>query len=217
MYKTGFVASLLAATLISAAPASAQGTSQETGTLILVEAGAQAVQNVGGMGGVQIGRRLSPKLDVFVEGVYLQDVVTRRRADSATTLAAYLAVTQGKAASGAVQIPAGTFVGGVRYFVADTHGVHVYVSGFAGMTRATLKPTFMLGGVDVTTTLPQYGVTLGSDMTGTTTKATLGGGVGAQRPLGAWYLDAGIRVYSIQFEGQAANTINVAVGIGRKF
>jgi hypothetical protein len=215
--KNVFTAGLLAALVISAAPAAAQTSAADTGWLISAEGGVEAVQNVGGLGGVQVGRRLSSRLDVFGEAVYLQDVVTRRRNESADTLAAFLTQAQGKTADANVTIPAWSFVGGARFFLTGPRSVRPYIEGSAGASHVTLQPAFTLAGADVTTTLGQYGVTLGSDLTGTATKPTFAGGFGVSTMLGKFSLDTSVRVFSIQLDGQAANAIALAVGIGRKF
>jgi hypothetical protein len=69
----------------------------------------------------------------------------------------------------------------------------------------------------VTTNLGQYGVTLGSDLTGSSTRPVVGGGIGITTGEGAWYFDAALRVLSIQFKDQAANATTLAFGIGRRF
>jgi len=210
-------AATMAAIVMTAASAAAQAPAAGQKWFISAEAGVEAVQNVGGLGGVQLGRRLSSRLDVFGEAVYLQDIVTRRRNESANSVASYLAQTQGKPASGSLTVPTWTFQGGIRYFLTGPRGIRPFVVASAGGARATMQPKFTLAGADVTTTMPQYGVTLGSDLTGTTTKAVYGGGFGITTNVGAWALDAGVRIFSVQLDGQAANATSLIVGFGRKF
>ena len=57
--------------------------------------------------------------------------------------------------------------------------VQPYVLGGVGFARVTKKVVFAVGGTDVTSTLTQFGVVLGSDLSGEFTKPmlTVGGGV----------------------------------------
>lgn len=188
-----------------------------TGLFLAVEGGMQAVQNIGAMAGVQLGAHLSPRLSVFAETTYLQDVVTRRRNETAAKVASFLAASQGKTASGELALPTTTIGGGVRYVLTASGAFRPYVMAQVAMARMTFQPTFTLGGADVTASLAQYGVTLGSDLSGTSTKPAFGGGFGVVNTRGPWSIDVGIRVLSIKAEGQAANVKTLSVGIGRRF
>ena len=209
-------ACVLAATLFLPQTVGAQ-TSSPSRFSLGVEGGAQAVQNVGGLLGAQLSGSVSSRFDVFGEAVYLQDVVTRRRAESATDVATYLAQTQGKAATGTLEIPTWAFTGGGKVFLADFGHTRLYAAGQAGAAHVTLSPTFTLGGADITSTLPQYGVTLGADLTGSSVCAVVGGGIGVLANHGHWYFDAAFRVLSIQMETQPAHALTIAVGFGRNF
>lgn len=217
MHKTLFAACAIAAAVGLARPAGAQTPGADAKWYGSVEAGASAVQNVGGLGGAQIGRHLSSRADVFAEALYLQDVATRRRAEAVSAVAGYLALSRGRAASATIDIPTWFAGGGIRYFLGSGASIRPYVIGQAGVARVALRPAFSLGGADVTSSLEQYGVTLGSDLTGTATRPAFGGGLGVVVGTGAWYLDAGLRVISVQFESQAANSKGVTIGIGRRF
>lgn len=219
MRHTLLMACALAATVtLTTVPASAQTPAPAPGRLSIgIEGGAEAVEHVGGAGGVRLGLALSSRVEVFGEALYLQDVVTRRRVESAKDVAGYLAQSQGQTASATLTAPAWTFGAGVRLFLTGPHGLRPYVVGQAGVARVTLQPAFTLAGADVTSNLGQYGVTLGSDLTGSISKPTYGGGFGVVAGRGAWTLDLALRVLSIQFDGQPANASTFVVGIGRKF
>ena len=104
----------------------------------------------------------------------------------------------------------GVFLGGPRAF-------RPYVLAEAGVARVVLQPAFTLAGADVTTSLPQYGVSLGADLTGSVTKPAFTAGIGFVKATGAWQLDAGVRVTTIQTEGQSTNVLRALVGISRRF
>ncbi len=215
MQNTLVVAAAFAA-LLSSTPAFAQA-GAETGWYGGMEGGIQSVQNVAGLAGIQVGRHLSSRADVFGEAVFLQDTITRRRSESANSVAAYLTQSQGRSASASIDSPSVAFSAGVRYYLTGVRNLRPYVTGSAGAARVTLRPVFLLAGADVTTLLGQYGVTLGSDLTGTTTQPAFGGGVGVVAGRGPWYLDAGLRLTSIRLTGQPANVLGLAIGIGRTF
>ena len=87
-----------------------------------------------------------------------------------------------------------------------------------GGASVSLKPKFVLNGVDVTGSLATFGVTLGSDLTGSYRPSAVGGGVGVLMPLGRpWYLDGSIRILSVNTAGQRTNLSRLTVGIGRRF
>ena len=216
MLKTFATTALLAAALSVPQLASAQ-TSAETKWSLGLEGGAQAVENVGGLGGAQLALHITPRLAIVGEAVYLQDVVTRRRIESASNIATYLSQTQGRTASSSLDVPAWAVTAGVRLTLKTSGGIRPYVIAQGGIARVTLRPAFSLAGADVTTTLSQYGVVLGSDLTGSSAKPVFGGGIGITAGQGPWFFDAAVRILSIQLDGQTANTSTIAFGIGRRF
>lgn len=188
------------------------------GVTVSVLGGISAVQNVGAMAGAQIGYRVNDNVQIEAEGVWMKDVVTRARLTTATTFATYLATANSKSSTGTVEAPANYFGGSVRYVIPmASKTVHPYISVGGGVARIAYKPTFTLGGADITTSLATYGVTLGSDMTGEVTKPAFGGGVGLTIDRGHLAIDAGVRLLSIQTEGQKTNVIRALIGIGYKF
>jgi hypothetical protein len=207
----------VAAVLLWAAPAAAQAPPDPTRWYIGGMAGGQAVQTLGGQVGGELGVRLNDRVEIFGEAAWLQNVVTRRRIQTAQTVASFLQQTQGGTASATINAPAGYGGAGVRVMLTDGGSLRPYAVGEVGMARVTLRPAFMLGGTNVTTQLPQYGVTLGSDLTGQFTKAAFGAGAGVLVPRGTWYIDASLRLTSIRTDGQPTNVIRVGVGIGRRF
>jgi hypothetical protein len=179
--------------------------------------GASAVQKIGGMVGGELGVQVTNTVGVFAEGVWLQNVVTRRRLDVAQTVAAFLHASQGGASTSTIVAPA-FYTGGAVRVEFPTHGrVHPYITGGAGVARVALRPTFTLSGADVTPNLAQYGVTLGSDLTGEVTKPAFSVGAGLRFTQARWYVDATIRLTSIHTEGQNTNVTRAGAGIGLRF
>lgn len=213
---------LMAAALLYAVPAAAQTAiaavpANDGRWFIGGFAGASAVQNAGGTAGGEFGLRLTHAIDVFGEGAWMQDAVTRRRLELAQSVASVLQASQGRAASGTIEAPAG--YGGAAIRIALTHGgrIRPYVTAGAGMARITLKPSFILAGADVTANLPAYGVTLGRDLTGNLSKPAFTGGIGVRIPRGAWYIDGGFHVLSIQTDEQVTRVLRAGGGIGFNF
>jgi hypothetical protein len=215
----------LALTLTAALPARAQtlppsppAPVSSTGNISIgAVAGIAAVQNVGGLAGGRLGYQVSPKLQFIGDATWLQDTVTRRRLDSASSVAGYLQSAQGAAATGTVVEPTWSFRGGAQFTVA-THGTtEFYVAGEVGAARVVLQPTFTLGSSDVTTTLPSYGVVLGSDLAGTSTVADYSGGVGVRLPHGVWNFDVGVHVESIRTPDQPSLVIGASIAVMRRF
>lgn len=179
--------------------------------------GVAAVQNVGAIVGVEGGVRVRHGVDIVFEGGYAQDVVSRRRLNLTTPIATYLTTTQGKVATADLKAPATYGLAGVRWVMERDSAIRPYVIGQVGVASVEYQPTFTLGGTDVTATVNTYGVTVGNDVAGKSSKLAIGGGVGAWYVHGQWYADAGVRMMSIATEGQSTNVVRAHVGFGVRF
>lgn len=179
--------------------------------------GVSAVQNVNTIAGAEAGIRVRHGLDIIAEGGWAKDGVTRRRTDLTATLATLLQTAQGKPASSSVVAPVNFGMVGVRYVFDAPMGLHPYALGEVGRASIEYKPTFMLNGVDVTDSLATYGVTLGSDLVKKEVRSAFGGGVGVWYTRGMLYVDASVRLLSIQTEGQATNLTRAHIGLGVRF
>ena len=199
-------------------PAGAAGAAEPTVSFfnIGVVAGAAAVENVGIVGGVEAAFRLKSRLDVVVDGGWIQDVVTRRKIDQTAVLAQYIQTTRGVTASSEIEAPAWYASAGLRWVFERDGALRPYVSGQVGVARVEYKPTFIVGGTAVAN-VADYGVTLGSDLSGTSNNLTYGGGAGVILVKGAWYFDLGGRVTRIQTDGQPTTVGRVTIGVGRRF
>jgi len=218
------LAAATAGAVLCALPASAQTpapppppAASGTGVYLGVTGGVGAVQKVGGVLGGELGFRITDMIEVFGEGVWLQNVATRRRLDLAASLATYLQTSQGGAATGTLEIPAVYGGGGARFLFGAPGHIRPYVTIGGGMARVTLKPAITLKGADVTSSLSTYGVTLGSDLTGELTKPAVSGGIGARIAQGNWHVDVGAGAMSILTEGQATNVLRAGATFGFNF
>jgi hypothetical protein len=179
--------------------------------------GASAVQNVSVVGGVEAGMRVAHNLDAFVEVGRAHDVVTRRLDSKAETIATWLGQTQGKTAGGTIAVPATLGAIGVRYVLESPRMWRPYAVFEVGLARLTYRPAFTLAGSDITPSIASYGVTLGSDLRGSETKGTIGGGIGVLVPFGKLYFDGSYRLTSIRATGQAINVSRLQFGVGYRF
>jgi len=179
--------------------------------------GAAAVQEVGGLAGGELGVRFSNRLTAIGEGLWLQNVVTRRRLDLAAAVASAMQSAQGKTASGSVEAPAFYAGGGVRFDITTHDTWRPFVTFTAGIGRITLKPSFTLGGADVTKNISTYGVTLGEDLTGESTEPAFSTSFGVRMLHGRWYVDGAFGVIAIQTPDQATNVLRASAGFGVRF
>jgi hypothetical protein len=179
--------------------------------------GAAAVQNVAGTFGGELGVSVTDLVDVFGEGAWMADVVSRREVNDAETIATFLHNSQGSSASGTVKAPAFYAGAGARIVFVHSGMVRPYVTVGGGAAHIARQPTFTLGNGDVTNSLGQYGVTLGSDLTGEVTKPAFSGGFGVRVMQDRWFVDGSLRVTSIRTDEQATNVVRVIGGVGLRF
>jgi hypothetical protein len=225
LISRAFPALVILGSLVAARPVAAQtsvpfppvATSEPAGHLFIGGiAGAGSVQNVGGAAGAELGLRVANRIDLFAEGVWMQDVATRHRLGLASEVASILQTSQGSVATGTIEAPAVCVDAGARFTLTGGR-VRPYVVIGAGMARMTLKPTFTLGGSNVTASLPTYGVTLGSDLSGESTEPAFTGGLGLRMAQGRWYLDGGLRVTRIQAVDEGITAVRASVTFGLIF
>lgn len=223
MRAARFIQSVIGVCLVAAVPsvawaqtAPAAAPVAGTGPLAGVVVGVASVQNVGGLAGGEIGYRVNDRVQIFAEGLWMQDLVSRARESAITGFASYLTSTQGKTATAALKVPTLYGGGGIRVFIS-TGGVRPYVAAGAGVANMVSTPTFSLNGSDITASLATYGVTLGSDLTGDVAKLGITGGFGVQVAKTKYIIDAGVRLISIQTDGQKTNALRGHVGLLFKF
>jgi hypothetical protein len=192
--------------------------------------GMAAVHNSGGVAGAEAGARVWRHLDVFLEAGSFADVVPQRQLDVATPLTSYLQATQGKAAASNVKMPAVYGGVGARWVFENVNlarwvprwvPMHVQLKPYAqfsvGGARVKRQATFTLAGSDITSSLKQYGVTLGADMTATERRAAVTGGFGVLVPYRMLYFDVGYKITGIMTSGQSINVNRLHIGVGARF
>ena len=142
--------------------------------------------------------------------------MTRRQLDQAGVIATALGQSQNASASGSIEVPVRYAGLGARW-VFESGKVRPYVLVTIGGATVERKPSFTLGGSDVTGSIAQYGVTLGQDMIGEYNQLGTTGGLGMLMGFGTWYFDAGVRMLRVSGNGADANIARVVLGGGYRF
>jgi opacity protein-like surface antigen len=168
--------------------------------------------------GGEVGFTVMPRVQVFVEGGRTNNVAGTTIGAAAQLIVLGLAQTQGNA-SVSVKQPVTFGTAGVRYLI-PVNGTQLqpYVMGGIGVARVKDDVRFTVNGTDVTATLQQFGVTLGTDLSGNFTNAmlTLGGGVAVP----VWervVLDLHYRYGRIFASDQGINVNRAGIGLGFRF
>jgi opacity protein-like surface antigen len=163
--------------------------------------------------------RSAQQHDVQIYGEFgnIRDVATPEIGAAAQLVAGALSQVQSAAVTYSVKQPVTFFGGGVRYLVTlRQSSVRPYAIGGFGAAQVKNDVAFQLGGADAATALSQF-VTIGSDLSGSQSKAmlTLGGGV----VWPAWerlVVDFRYR-YGRIFTDTPITVSRVGVGIGLRF
>ncbi len=169
--------------------------------------------------GAEAGYKLKPNILVFLEGGLTRNVATSTTSTAAKQIADYLSgIAAQPNVSYSVKQPVGFGDIGIRYVLPmDLGKLTPYVVGAAGIARVKQDVIFRINGTDVTTTMQNYGVTLGSDLAGQETKAlvNVGGGVEwpIMRPL---VLDLQFR-YGRILTSPGINMSRAGIGFGVRF
>jgi hypothetical protein len=167
--------------------------------------------------GAEFGVTVRPGIQVYGEVGMVRNVATADISAAAQTIGGFLSQTQSNVGY-SVKEPVTFGVGGVKFVFPTESAVHPYVMGGAGVAQVKQDVTFTIGGADVTNSLGQYGVVLGSDLSGSFTKPMIefGGGVmwtGWQRLV----LDGQFRYGRIFAEDAGINVTRVGLGLGVRF
>jgi opacity protein-like surface antigen len=199
------------------APPAGQATAPNKG---YVEAVAQSAfgnvtsQSYGG----EFGVTMRPNIQVFAEFGQTRNVATAELSTAAQTVAGGMSQTQSNVGY-SVKEPVTFGAAGIRYLIPMQSGKAMpYVMVGGGMAKVEAKTAFTVGGTDVTSNIQQYGVVLGTDVAGSSTKPliTFGGGVGY--PI--WQqvvLDFQFRYGRIFAEDQGINVTRAGIGVGVRF
>ena len=171
-------------------------------------------QSYGAEGGVTV----RPNIQVFVEAGMVRDVATSSIGTAAQVIAGFLSQTQANVAF-RVKEPVTFGVAGLKIIVPMEGRLRPYVLAGAGVASVTQDVAFTVGGSDVTSVLAtQYGVQLGTDLSGSFTKPMIVAGAGAMWP--AWQrlvVDLQFRFGRILAEDGGINVSRVGIGVGVRF
>ena len=166
--------------------------------------------------GAELGFTVAPKVQVFVEAGFVRDTAASDLGASAQIIAGFLSQTQtGVAFSG--KQPVGFGAGGIRYLIPASARFEPYVLAGVGVARVTKEVSFSVAGSDVTGTLPQYGVVLGTDLSGSESAAMMTLGVGVAWPWQRLVVDLQYRYGRVFASEQGLNVNRAGVGIGFRF
>ena len=167
--------------------------------------------------GGEIGITVVPRLQIFLDAGHTRDTSPSTLGVSAQSIAGFLSQTQPNVTFHAKQ-PATFGLAGVRYgFPLSTAKVEPYLVGGGGVARLTRDVSFTIAGNDVTNTIPQYGVALGSDLSGSETKGMVTVGGGVMWPVWqALVVDFQYR-YGRIFATEGVNVNRAGVGLGFRF
>ena len=167
--------------------------------------------------GGEIGITVVPRLQIFLDAGHARDTSPSTLGVSAQSIAGFLSQTQPNVTFHAKQ-PATFGLAGVRYgFPLSTAKVEPYLMGGGGVARLTRDVSFTIAGNDVTNTIPQYGVALGSDLSGSETKGMVTVGGGVMWPVWqALVVDFQYR-YGRIFATEGVNVNRAGVGLGFRF
>jgi len=168
--------------------------------------------------GVEFGYTIRRDLQIYGEVGRIRDVADDTFTGDAAAIANALTQVQPAAVGFTARRPVTFFGGGIKYRPATNLSVQPYILGGFGVGIVDNDVTFTLGGTAASdSTLAQY-VTLGSDLSGSSTNAmlTLGGGV----VVPIWQqviLDLQYRYGRIFTEETGISTHRAGVGVGIRF
>jgi opacity protein-like surface antigen len=168
--------------------------------------------------GAEAGVLVAPKVVVFAEFGHVRDASPSEVGINAQLIAGYLASTQSASVNYSVHQPVNFGLAGIKYLIPYTATIEPYVLGGFGIARYTRDVHFTVGGTDVTSNLAPYGVTLGADLAGSTTKPMLTAGGGVVWTVKApFFVDFQFRYGRIFAEGKGFNVSRAGIGLGIRF
>jgi hypothetical protein len=168
--------------------------------------------------GGEIGVTIMRQLQLFVEAGQVRDASPPELGVAAQAIAGFLSQTQGNAAF-QVKEPVTFGLAGIRYGIPlASSKLEPYVMGGVGIARVKKDVSFTVAGTDVTSSLLQLGVALGTDLSGSETKPMISAGVGVAWP--AWQrviVDFQYRYGRVFTSDQGLNINRAGVGLGVRF
>lgn len=167
--------------------------------------------------GVEVGVSLGINVQVFGEVMHVNNTAPASLQTSAQVIANGLSQTQTNVGYRAEQ-PTTFGAAGLRFVFATTSSLEPYVLVGGGVAQVEKKVSFTINGTDVTNNLSQYGAVLGSDLSGTETKAMVDLGVGLAWPV--WQklvLDFQYRYGRVFLSDEGLNINRAGIGVGVRF
>jgi opacity protein-like surface antigen len=213
-----FFVALIAGAVVLGGVAAAQTAAPAPGRFYAEGVAQSAFGNVTSQSfGGELGVTVGPELQVFVEAGQMRDVATSDLGSNAQTIAGALSQTQSGVAF-RIKEPVTFGVAGVKYAISAAGSFVPYIVAGLGVARIRKDVSFSVGGTDATGNMPQYGVVLGTDLSGASTRPMLSVGGGVAWP--AWerlVVDFQYRFGRIFAQDQGINTNRAGVGIGIRF
>jgi opacity protein-like surface antigen len=163
--------------------------------------------------GGEFGIAVRPGVSIFVEGGFIRDAAPASLGTAAQTLASAVTVLAGPTTY-RVKEPITFGVAGVKYaFPVSSSSVAPYVLGGAGFAQAKKDVSFTTPSGDIT----QY-ATLGTDLSGSETKAMISVGAGVDWLIGrVVVIDLQYRYGRVFTSGDGLNLNRAGVGVGVRF
>jgi opacity protein-like surface antigen len=217
----------LAAVILGASSAAAQTPAAQTPkqdvspTVISWFAGATTgiaiAHRVGGEISGEGGARVWRNLDASLEVGWFSDAANGERTRLATPLTDFLTQSTGLPASSHVTLPSLYGIANGRWVFEGQHRYKPYALLGLGIARVSPHTKFSLDGSDITGSVDQYGLTLGTDLDSHTTHFALNLGAGVLVPYGKWYGEAGYRLTTIFTDFGSSPVSRINFGVGRRF
>ena len=172
----------------------------------------------------EVGWRVRPKLEVFVEGGHMANVATSSLEANANVIAPVIGQVGGGTGSvSSIGIKVNHIGAGVKYWIDPIDPrFHPYFLFGIGAAFATTEVNFALNGNVVDPA--NYGVQLGGDLSGTNTKTMISFGGGIAIPFASrYFFDLGYRFGGIlsktsDIENDTAiKSQRIILGVGARF
>ena len=182
---------------------------------VAVGGGITAGHAVGALVNVDLGKRLNEGWDVYLEVGRMLDTRTADVDVAAKVITDYL----GTSATSTAKQPASYGAIGLRYRVPTGGRVQPYVGVGLGVAKVTRDVNFFVNGANVNAVLlDTYGVQLGTDLSGSETKALVTFSLGAQIPVSdSIFADVSYRFGRVFLADAGLNTSRLQFGIGLRF
>lgn len=166
--------------------------------------------------GVEVGFGIRPDVQVFVEGGRVFDVAPPALGVAAQLIAGNLAQTQNNVTY-TVSQPVTFGIAGVKYQFSIASKLQPYVLAGVGVAGVKRAVAFSVAGTDVTDTIQQLGIVLGSDLSGSFTKPMVTFGAGAMLPVGRQFIVDFQYRFGRMLADDPINVSRAGLGLGFRF